>query len=329
MFAPVFPDPEFPEERLSSVQFALNTVQDTIRKKIRQVTVHKSGKRDGIGVLLYNTKYRLPLVWDEQNEIDDERPETANSDKKKQDSDSEEEEDDDDFVPGMGGPKMSTVHELLPLQPPGIKAVKKLRATQPDIFTDEVTLDLVKEYCNQDDSKNDLGNDETSVLVPLRDALFEAQKCLMEAKCVKEGEDRAQIWIVTAKDCPHPNNLDVIPFLQTTVTDLRDRGWEVVVWPVLPPTESSPSSSWDESRFYDLIGVRTEQQETDDEDLPWTASVLKKTRRSYRVPLLLPNWKDKDDNQDSSAARMVLDLYRLTHDLKIPRGVPIHNQTGK
>ena len=330
MFEPVHPDPEFPDDRLSSMQLALKTVQDTIRKKIRLVTVHKSGKRDGVGVLLYNTKYRLPLVRDEDEEEDEDKPEATAADKKKNDINSDDDDDDDDdVVPGMWGPKMSTVHELLPLLPPGIKAIKKLRATEPDIITNKATLDLAEEYCNKDNGNKELGDDENSALT-LRDALFEAQKCLMDAKCVREGEDRAQIWIVTANDCPHRSNLDVIPIVQTIVTDLRDRGWEVAVWPVLPPSASSQSSSsWDASHFYDLIGVRTEQQEADDDDSPWTASVLKKTRRSYRVPLLLPNWRASDDSQDSSAARIVLDLYRLTHDLKIPRGIPFHNQTGK
>ena len=330
MFVPVHPDPEFPEERLTSVQFALNTVQDTIRKKIRQVTVHKSGKRDGIGVLLYNTKYRLPLPRALDGDDDKSEQETPNDDKKKpaNESDEEDDDDDDDVIAGVGGPNMSTVHELLPLFPPGIKAVQKLRSTQPDMFTDEIVLDLAKEYCDEDD-ENSLKEEEneSSTLVPLRDALYEAQKCLMDAKCVKEGEDHAQIWIVTANDCPHRNNLAIIPLLQNTVADLRQRGWKVVVWPVLP--SSSEASSWDESKFYNPVGIPTEQQEEDDEELPWAASVLKKTRRSYRVPLLLPNWKDTHETQDSSSPNIVVDLYRLTHDLKIPRGVPIHNQTGK
>ena len=91
MFAPVHPDPEFPDgERLSSVQFALQTVQDTVRRKIRQVTVHKSGRRDGLGVLLYNTKYRAPRPSDEEEE---EEEKDAKKESTNNNEDAEEEDD--------------------------------------------------------------------------------------------------------------------------------------------------------------------------------------------------------------------------------------------
>jgi len=346
MFAPVHPDPEFPDERLSSVQFALQTVQDTVRRKIRQVTVHKSGKRDGLGVLLYNTKYRAPLPSeeDEEEEEKDAKKESTNNHEDAEDDD----DDDDDAVEGMGtaATRMSTVHTLLPLKPPGVQAVKKLRATQPDLFSDEVELDLQKEYGNDDRDGNNSNttDDEDETTVPLREALYVAQKHLTDAACFKE-DDHAEIWIVTATDMPHSLTSNdsgsggILQVLQTAVADLRDRGMQVVVWPVVPPASSSKGDEdedaattvkvkkWDASKFYDPIGIPTEEQDDESGELPWTASVLKKTRRSYRIPLLLPNWQQKGVTAESPM--IYLDMYKLTQDLRIPLGVPIHNQTGK
>ena len=148
---------------------------------------------------------------------------------------------------------MSTVHTLLPLKPPGVQAVQKLRATQPDLFSDEVELDLQKEYGHDDDrdgnNNNNTDDDEDETTVPLREALYEAQKHLTDAACFKE-DDHAEIWIVTATDMPHnlASNDDasgsgggVLQVLQTAVADLRDRGMQVVVWPVVPPPP--PASS--------------------------------------------------------------------------------------
>lgn len=316
MFDPVHPDPDFPnDDKISSVQFVVQKIHNAVKQKIRQVSMYHTGKRDSIGVLLYNTKFRLPLSIDETNEAEDKR------NTKRENGEQDFDPMNDEILFGVHKSKESTVHELLQLHPPGAKAVFQLRKAVPDIITNEAELDLEKEFCIHD-TDDDL-DDETNYMnmIPLRDALSEAQKYIAAATSVKES-DYVQIVIVTASDLPTADDITpVLPVLQRTVKNLIEHRFEMVVWPMVSET------SWDASKFYDKIAIPTMIAPIgDDNEVPWSASVLKATRRSYRVPLLLPNWKNKDLN---ILPKIHLDLYKVTQDLKIPRGVPIHIQTGK
>jgi hypothetical protein len=87
-------------------------VQSLVRPKIRNTTILKMGKRNGAGVLLYDTKSRTPRI--------DEIASTAASTKSRtrdQADDEEEDDNDDDALYGAlqasSNAVISTVHDSL------------------------------------------------------------------------------------------------------------------------------------------------------------------------------------------------------------------------
>jgi hypothetical protein len=91
----------------SAFHVALLVVQSLVRPKIRNTTILKTGKRNGVGVLLYDTKSRTPRI--------DETASTAASTKSR--TRDQADDDDDDALYGAlqasSNAVISTVHDSL------------------------------------------------------------------------------------------------------------------------------------------------------------------------------------------------------------------------
>jgi len=236
----------------------------------------------------------------------------ADQTKEMDDNDADEDEEFDTMGPGY-----STVHEFIPLVPPGVDAVKAVLA-----FVGR-QRDLEEEFARKKNEEND----ETQV--PLQVALCEALEIYRSCSFVRkpkpgEPSDSKQIWIFTNDDNPCPE--EALRIMQTTVNDVKENGIELVVWP-LPKTNAN---EFDYSLFYDTIQATTPLRDYGSENTSLEAILCdmqvrwKKTRRAFAVPLLLPNWRDHPDRPG-----IALDVYRMILPGKTPAKVPIHQETGK
>lgn len=299
MFEATVPDPDYPEDMISPFDYALQAAEQTVRAKIRATVTLRTGQRDAFGILLYNTCYRTPVI--------DESSTTTTT--LKTDEDEEEEE-----------PFAKIQHEFLPLQPPGVSTVQKIRQALDDAFLGR-QRDLQKEYQPKPTEDNKLQTD------PLQTALFEAGQIFGSCKYVRKVkagdiEDSKQIWIFTTND--NPCEAEALPVVQQAFEDAKDNGIEIVVWPLPRKTP------FDYSLFYDKVQATTPLRNSDsseatlEELLGDMLRSWKKYRRAFPVPLLLPDWRT---NQDRPG--IALDVYRLIQVGRRPVNLPIHQQTGR
>jgi hypothetical protein len=311
------------------------------------VTVQKYGKRDGIGVLLYNTKLRPPLV------VATAAKKESATNKSDDDNDDKEEDEDDEEPPAQllygynnGSSIMSRVHELLALERPGVTAVRQLQKTQEDVFTGECELDLEHEYGPEVHQNDDADDAEPKASSSLHLALEAAVQAFQTSSCVKQRPgkndepDLKYIWILTAD--PHPTDNGGGGVTASVVENIHDNGIAVSVWPVV-----TDRSTFDATYYTDTLQMTCPRGETGDDtidDLVFALEKLtKKIRRVFTAPLVLPGETvapDDDDGDDETTKkqraagdfrkpRLMLDFFTLVRPTEKPKLVPIHQQTGK
>jgi hypothetical protein len=366
MFAPCIVNPEFPDsddDRLTPMVYTLDICNQLLRSKIRTVTIHKTGKRDGLGILLYHTKFcstppslaQLHDVFFAQGTT---TPSESPFDEKDDKEDDEDDDDDDDDGLMLSRARQSTVHELLPLNPPGraaVKLVKDCLASNDPFGEADVDLDLQADFCND--------NDHELPQHPLTMALHEASRVFRQAPCVKKTTssvvtdrtrgvrkaappDGRSIWIFTNDDNDSDGPDESKKILKTLVDDLRESGIEVAVWPLPKPdpqvkTESTESDDDHDPNeysfnydFYDAIGVQSPMRDyttlDDMKDMVHTMTAQwKKTRRLFCGPLLLPGQIQGSLSQSPPPPGIMLDFYNLVQIATLPAKIKIHQQTGR
>lgn len=303
--------------------WTIHAILQILKAKTRTVTIQKTGKRDGIGVLLYNTKLRTPIIHDDEQETNDTKPSKQESEKMEGDDDEDDEEEDELF--GHTGPQLSTVHELLPLAPPGVPAIIKLKSTQEDPFTGECPLNLKEEY----ESTEPVSSTTTpSLQMAVNTALqtFSNAPCVRQRPNKNQAPDEKQIWIFTNQDCPMEGTFTEV--FRETVQDAHESNVSVWVWPVVVVEEDHPSQ-FRNDRFFETVGIDTPPEE---KTLSGLMDVFdgyfKKTRPAYRLPLLLPNWKETNKLKKEDP-HIMLEFYKLTQTSSTPTKIPVHQETGQ
>ena len=326
----------------------MKAIQTVVRNKIRTVTIYKAGKRNGIGIILYNTKYRpgrnevttkpqpaKPTADDEEDETDED--------------DDDDNNDDDDLLLFGSSPQtiQMNVHEFVPLEPPGVATMERIQSSllpsTQSMTVSASTFDLQKEYSRTSDDPVDAKSQLPPLLYALRKALlhYSNATCVKKTKRTSAGKweepDSKHIWIITPNDDPCHSNAatdrnEMMRLLQSCVKDIQENDIQLHVWPiVVPKSEATISSStFDRSIFYNSIATASSNQN----DVSMTANdwvtsldaVYKKNRPAYRVPFLLPNWKQQ---QKTSHHAIYLDMYNLHQVQKEPSVVYIHQSTGK
>ena len=337
----------------------MKAIQTVVRNKIRTVTIYKAGKRDGIGILLYNTKYRQA----NDDHVATTKARESMADNEDDDEEDDENDEDDDFLRFASSHRTAptNVHEFLPLEPPGVSTMERIQSSLLSLPSSKPTttvIDLEKEYCQSTSHDNDDDSDnQKSPLPPLLYALRKALLHFNSAACVKktrktsaaqfEEPDSKHIWIITPQDDPCLFSMDTPPtsdhrtemmrLLQSCVKDLQENDIELHVWPisvVSPNSEPNlPTKSFDRSIFYNSITSSgsdsySDSNMTADDWVNSLDAVYKKTRPAYRVPFLLPNWKQKQETSQSHHV-LYLDMYNLHQVQKEPSPVYIHQSTGK
>ena len=327
----------------------MKAIQTVIRNKIRTVTIYKAGKRDGIGILLYNTKYRQDRD-DSLTLRPPPKPSTVDEDDENEDDDNDEEDDDDDLL--MFGSSLPTVptnvHEFIPLEPPGVSTMERIQSSLLLPSSQSLTataIDLEKEYSRTHQDADDAKSQLPPLLYALRKALihYSNASCVKKTKKTSAGKweepDSKHIWIITPHDDPCHSNApadreEMIRLLQSCVKDLQENDIQLHVWPIVVPQSDTTISTkkFDRSIFYNSITSSSSLNYIDgsmtaDDWVNSLDAVYKKTRPAYRVPFLLPNWKQQP--QKASHHAIYLDMYNLHQVQKEPSAVYIHQSTGK
>lgn len=305
------------DDSSSSIDMTLKLIDALLQQRIRTTVTMKTGKRDGVGVILYHTKPNR-----DRNK----------STTKKQDKHDNEDDDDDN--------EGSTVHVLLPLTPPGSSTVRTIRACfQNDPVHGGRVRDLQKEFAFEKDSSD---NHDTPLRIsPLQTALEECLRTFKSSKCVKEHSaagssasvsvmDTKSIWIFTNRDNPYPDQSHLI---QNVARDLHEHEIQIVTWPLLLHDTSALfrheillESISTSIPFVNRLTTHDECLDAlDDLQQYW-----KKLRRAFGCPLLLPGSNDKDENDNDNASSSIhVDWFRFVQLAKKPSRVPINQQTKR
>lgn len=138
------------------MELSLTAITQLLRMRIRMVAESKTGKRNGVGVLLFGCdRFRRRRGAD-----DDDNP-----------------SDDDEGIITNSMFQSSTTHELLELVPPGIEQVMEVQK----YLEDGNNHTLEKEFSIGDRRKEN-GEEEEDCAHLLKSALHEANKVFMHAK---------------------------------------------------------------------------------------------------------------------------------------------------
>jgi hypothetical protein len=378
----------------------MNAIQTIIRNKIRTVTVYKAGKRDAVGIVLYNTKYRTPIQdvaagmnlvkTTRKNKLDTSMNEDNDED---DDGEDEDDEDEDDMLYGQQPhPHAATtnVHEFVPFEPPGVGTIERMKSILVPTSTTIATttaltankLDLQKEYCsshidsinvdnNVDDnlpllSSSSLSSPSIFVPPPLLLALRKAMNIYTNSTYVKktrntsagkwEVPDMKHIWIITPNDdpCLTNNNTntntitgtgsdkskerdEMIRILRECVQDIQENDIQIHLWPITITGSHqyhTNQKSFDQSKFYNIINIHKNIDSyntitSSNDFIQHLDAVYKKTRPAYRVPFLLPNWQQHQEQYTNKNHLLFLDFYNVHQIQKEPSVLPIHQSTGK
>jgi hypothetical protein len=297
-------------------ELALKLAQQLLQQRIRDTVTLKIGKRNGVGVLLFDTKpLQDQLNKSRDKEDDEELP----------DEDDEEEEEDEE---GDETDAARHVHVLLPLDPPGISQVQTIRACLKG------DRNLKKEFANT-------GEDAPPRIAPLQTALEEAVRIFRQAPCVRDKAskptdplDTRSIWILTNREDPYANP----ELLQNVARDAKESGIQIMVWPLAHPS-ATPSFSMD-PLYGEVVSQEVFEEgrlstvEAIEEGLEDLQQYWKKIRRLYWGPMLLPGQQlgrkpaDGADEKDETQHIMV-DWFRFVQLAKKPGNVRIDQQTKR
>ena len=239
---------------MSPVDAVITSLQELVRQTVRNSVISKSGKRNGFGLTLFGTKKRSRLpMWQDLYRGRHHHHTTNNNTSETNDDDDSDSEDDEDGSDDSNddnnraekanrSSSETTVHTVIPLEPPGILTIKSLRQCLEDPnHNNERRLDLQEEFADMsiNDHKdmdatsdtmeeqqaktkspskksqqsnydnNNKGTGGASLLTCLNDI----SQTFRDAPCVKKpgtnskmnpnvGDDTKTIWIFTNQDNP-------------------------------------------------------------------------------------------------------------------------------
>lgn len=305
------------EKLFAPMDVAITAAHRLLRMKIRNIAETKTGKRDGVGILLYgcNTKRGL-------------QGKTRSADKSGDESDDTDEDE-----------ELHSTHELLELAPPGTQQILKIQECVPPSFRDKSNKqlrDLQKEFSTMNSTAQNVDNDEEKWggCCTLRQALVDANKIFDAAKCVKtlrpsskDLPDSKSIWIFTNQDNPCYNEFDKI---QTIIhaKDMKDSAVDIHVMP-MPKT----AGDFDKALLYnDLLSPVSLHEDVNcfetnggtldiDDVLENFGHFARKVRKYASVPLFLPGWKEREGQPG-----IMLDLYSMVRERKKPVPISVHQE---
>ena len=227
------------DKEVAPIDLSIKLVQTLLQQTIEQTVIRKSGKRNGVGLLLYNTKSRRhdDGKKERENSIQSSDDDTVYDDDKMDDDDDKMDDDDGEYDTEDESSKPqpeTTVHKLLDLEPPGVRHVQTLRT----ILVDErrqhqkSDRDLHADFCPSVD-------DPDPIIAPLQTALEEATRMFLSAKCVRDPTKNAKgkneydtktIWIFTNQANPYSDEKKKL--IQNIANEAKEQKIGIIVWPL-------------------------------------------------------------------------------------------------
>lgn len=313
-----------------SLQLILTLMQQTIE----QTVIRKTGKRNGVGLFLYNTRLDRRTRNNERNQV--------NEDDVVDDDDKMDDEDDDHGVDDNGSDddsyghdQASPVHELLDLVPPGIQHVLTLR----HLVENKRDRDLRDEFCPDNIDR------EIPRIAPLQTAIEDATRKFITAKCVRDPNkatkdkefDHRSIWIFTNQVDPYPHD-SVRQLVYNVANEAKEQKISIVVWPLCsagPFGADSDAEDHDsfESPFFDMLASqrtfesRMHNMSALADGLEDIMAGMRKNRRSYFGPMHILGPNSAGDNDDDCA--IMIDWYPVVQLAKRPGYAHIDDETKR
>ena len=340
MWKGVFRDPEYPDDLLSPVDKVLQVLTTFLKKEIRNRETWKTGRRNGFGLYLYNTEPREHIEWDSPlkkrrtaapEESHQQAASAIGHSKDAYDDDEEVDDgydnddgddgDDDDNGPSYTVDRKTTVHRLIPMEPPGIATIQTLKAVQDDGVLDR-EFDIEENYAPKTDD-HDPDN------LALQMAFMMAGQILQEAKCVHtkpkddRPPDRVRIWIIT-------NQETASEYAMAAGKDLVDMQFEIELWPLPHPDKDFFDY---QARFESMKYIQRQTDALSKKELIkwWETEALtdvldswKVVRPIHRLPMLWPGEQETDEE----TAYLQLHWYRLVQTAHRPSKIVVHQETG-
>jgi hypothetical protein len=327
--------------------WSLKIVLELLQQTIEQTVVRKTGKRNRIGLLLYNTKSGRDDNDNDQrgnnettgnnNNGKDEEDDDDDDDDDKMDDEEEEDEIDDRTTQEQSPVSEKTVHRLLDLELPGIKQVLNLRK-----MLDKKNRDLHREFCpTVEEDHLDI-----DCAAPLQTALEEATKMFNDIKpksaSKKNESDNRTIWIFTNQEDPYSE--EKARAVENIAIDAKEERISIVVWPLVSTTSTAIKNKQlgnDEkflSPFFESIRSkpkpndskpsfdrRLQTYEEMDETRFDMRNEMMKNRRSKYGPLhiLRPGFVRSEEEP-----AIMIDWYSVVQLSKRPGKVQIDSQTN-
>lgn len=131
--------------------------------------------------------------------------------------------------------------------------------------------------------------------------------------------DGKSLWIFTTDDDPLADEEESSEKVEKAASDLLENGVDVHLMPLKTPFNSE---------FYDSIlssPVETQEDMFDMDDLmDRIKRDFRKHRIALRLPMLLPNWRQKPDDPG-----IMIDFYRPMQIQKKPQPRTIHQETKR
>eukprot|EP00537_Pseudo-nitzschia_pungens_P013005 CAMPEP_0172392606 /NCGR_PEP_ID=MMETSP1061-20121228/8689_1 /TAXON_ID=37318 /ORGANISM="Pseudo-nitzschia pungens, Strain cf. pungens" /LENGTH=795 /DNA_ID=CAMNT_0013123477 /DNA_START=161 /DNA_END=2548 /DNA_ORIENTATION=- len=320
------------------VELSIKVIQTFLQLTIEQTVIRKTGKRNGVGLLLYNTACNKTRTVDETNDDDDD-------DDKMDDEDYGDDE--HGIVDGrdeFSAPRAeTTVHRLLDLEPPGIKHAKTLQSLlSDDQKKRKADRDLRAEFCPS------VRNFDPPI-APLQTALEEAMRMFLNAKCVrdptktaksKNESDSRSIWVFTNQANPYADEKQQL--IENIANLAKEQRVKIVVWPLeLPFNHKDSSNNYEEvkdnefnSTFFDSMAsefaskhgqlLRSESDMLD--ILTDEFENMNKKRRTYYGPMHILRRGKNTKEKDSS---IMIDWYSVVQLSRRPGKVQIDKETKR
>jgi hypothetical protein len=272
---------------VTPIHLALQLCQQLLQELLQDTVKLKVGKRNGVGVVLYDTKPMSAAGTPKEkqrasNHNEEDVDHNYDDDDDDGDDDENENDDDDPATPRH-------VHVLMDLYPPGIKQVQTIRACLKG------DRNVREEFSNATDGTTGGRSSSTRVL-PLQTAMEEALRLFRHAKCVrnkqdsksknKEAMDTKSIWIFTNRSHPFATNNDggsgdsstaggsslghrqsrdlddARKRMASVANDCRENGIQIILWPLFSfqtsdaktqPADKGDPYSFDMHTFYQDI----------------------------------------------------------------------------
>ncbi len=315
------------EKWLSPMDAALIAAKRLLQHRVHHVATTRTGKRDGVGIVLFN----CPLTNTTSTTTTSTTSGNGN-----------------ECIHTLGGYSSTGVRILIPLEPPGVDQILTIRSfmkqqhsndngngiTTPGSGENGKSLERElyghlmskpEPMGNHEDADPEMESEEQ--IISLRSALFQINKILTDAKCVKKStsasidiEDSKTVWIFTNQDDPTHGDEEQREVMQSVCKDLEENDVAVKLWALPKVTEGAESAGgmdgekqkdelFDRGKFYDYITTldeyddddgyteergRDESQHGNDLNLERLLDQFciswEKTRKAQSIPMYLPDW---------------------------------------